>query len=294
MRILTSPLTSSLSGNIPPWISIPPIHFSRYLPSWVLSWFSFHYHGTSRHGTRAHVCISRGQHWLVYYNSWTPSYGGITRWISPPFSVIYVRCLLFACNALIQLLAASKLYIGASVGIPAAGLCISHRLYKIAVIKSVSVTREDVSQVSSRVIFLIDVQKRRAVIIDLCIAIGIPVIIMTLRKHSSTFCRSWHLSSYADYVVQGAWWLVDILFNMLSVYAGHRFDILEDVGCNPSIYNTLPAYFLVFMWPTVLGCASFVFSCKFISLFWIHLFTLCRKRWRYAHSTNGAWSSVRS
>ncbi|KAI6095666.1 pheromone A receptor-domain-containing protein [Pisolithus sp. B1] len=105
----------------------------------------------------------------------------------------------------------TKLFIGASVGIPAAGLCISRRLYKIAVIKTVAVTRED---------------KRRSVMVDLGITIGLPVMVMALH-----------------YVVQG-----------------HRFDILEDVGCWPSIYNTIPAYFLVFMWPTLLGCVSFVFS----------------------------------
>ncbi|OAX30669.1 fungal pheromone STE3G-protein-coupled receptor, partial [Rhizopogon vinicolor AM-OR11-026] len=55
----------------------------------------------------------------------------------------------------------TKLLIGASIGIPASAMCISRRLYKIAVIKTVSVTRED---------------KRRAVIVDLCISIGIPVI----------------------------------------------------------------------------------------------------------------------
>lgn len=105
----------------------------------------------------------------------------------------------------------TKIFIGASVGIPAAGLCISRRLYKIAVVKSVTVTRED---------------KRKAVMVDLGITIGLPVMVMALH-----------------YVVQG-----------------HRFDILEDVGCWPSIYNTLPAYFLVFMWPTLLGCVSFTFS----------------------------------
>lgn len=105
----------------------------------------------------------------------------------------------------------TKLFIGAGVGIPAAGLCISRRLYKIAVIKSVAVTRED---------------KRRAVMVDLGITIGLPVMVMALH-----------------YIVQG-----------------HRFDILQDVGCWPAIYNTLPAYFLVFMWPTLLGCVSFIFS----------------------------------
>ena len=47
---------------------------------------------------------------------------------------------------------------------------------------------------------------------------------------------------------------------MLNLQTGHRFDILEDVGCYPSIYDTLLAYFLVFMWPTLLGCVSFIFS----------------------------------
>ncbi|KAL4061746.1 pheromone A receptor-domain-containing protein [Scleroderma citrinum] len=68
--------------------------------------------------------------------------------------------------------------------------------------------------------------KRRTVITDLCISAGLPVLVMALH-----------------YVVQG-----------------HRFDILEDLGCYPSIYNTLPAYFLVFMWPVVIGCVSFVYS----------------------------------
>ncbi|KIN98849.1 hypothetical protein M404DRAFT_156674 [Pisolithus tinctorius Marx 270] len=113
----------------------------------------------------------------------------------------------------------TKLFIGASVGIPAAGLCISRRLYKIAVIKSVTVTRDD---------------KRRAVMVDLSITIGLPVMVMALH-----------------YVVQG-----------------HRFDILEDVGCWPSIYNTLPAYFLVFMWPTLLGCVSFTFSALTLRAFY--------------------------
>ncbi|KAG2029757.1 pheromone A receptor-domain-containing protein [Suillus americanus] len=105
----------------------------------------------------------------------------------------------------------TKLLIGASIGIPASALCISRRLYTIAVIKNALATRED---------------KWRAVIIDLSISIGIPVIVMALH-----------------YIVQG-----------------HRFDILEDVGCWPATYNVIPAYFLVYMWPSLLGCISFVYS----------------------------------
>ncbi|KAH0834103.1 pheromone A receptor-domain-containing protein [Lanmaoa asiatica] len=79
----------------------------------------------------------------------------------------------------------SKILLGAGVGIPAAGLCISRRLYIISAIKSTVTTHQD---------------KRRAVIIDSWIAFGTPILVMALH-----------------YVVQG-----------------HRFDILEDVGCYPS------------------------------------------------------------
>jgi hypothetical protein len=37
---------------------------------------------------------------------------------------------------------------------------------------------------------------------------------------------------------------------------GHRFNIFEDVGCFPAIYNTPPAYPLVWMWPLVISLIS--------------------------------------
>ncbi|PPR02533.1 hypothetical protein CVT24_001959 [Panaeolus cyanescens] len=113
----------------------------------------------------------------------------------------------------------SKVIIGVSVGIPAATLCISRRLYYLTSGNTVSITRQD---------------KRRMIIVDLAIALGIPTLIMVLH-----------------YVVQG-----------------HRFDILEDVGCYPVVYNTLPAYFLYFMWPIVLGFISACFSVLTLHSFW--------------------------
>lgn len=81
------------------------------------------------------------------------------------------------------------------------------------------------------------------VIGDLCLAVGIPILIMILR--TSPFNHPALLLAHllADVVVQP-----------------HRFDILEDIGCYPAIYNTLPAYFLYFMWAPLLGLASFVYS----------------------------------
>ncbi|KAF9221756.1 STE3-domain-containing protein [Gyrodon lividus] len=150
-----------------------------------------------------------------HFEAWNAGTCAYIIWASLGCLLEFVNSVVWRNNALniapVWCDISSKVLLGAGIGIPAAGLCISRRLYMIAVIKSTVVTRQD---------------KRRAVIIDLCIAFGLPMIVMTLH-----------------YVVQG-----------------HRFDILQDVGCYPSIYNTLPAYFLVFMWPTLLGCISFVFS----------------------------------
>ncbi|PFH48839.1 hypothetical protein AMATHDRAFT_148990 [Amanita thiersii Skay4041] len=113
----------------------------------------------------------------------------------------------------------SKLMVGASIGIPASILCISRRLYCITSTRNVTLGHKD---------------RRRNLLIDLSIALCIPVLIMILHV-----------------IVQA-----------------HRFDILEDIGCYPVIYNTLPAYFLYFMWPILLGCISFIYSGLTLQSFW--------------------------
>ncbi|KAH9943673.1 putative fungal pheromoneG-protein-coupled receptor [Amylocystis lapponica] len=104
----------------------------------------------------------------------------------------------------------TRITIGASVGIPAASLCINRRLYKIACTHAVVSTRAE---------------KRRTILIDTMICVLLPVIYMVLA-----------------YVVQG-----------------HRYNIFEVLGCYPAIYNTLLAYFLVYMWPVVIGLISAVY-----------------------------------
>lgn len=61
----------------------------------------------------------------------------------------------------------------------------------------------------------------------------------------------------------------DFLSNLLSsdlslayIVQGHRYNIFEDLGCHPAIYNTLPAFFLVYMWPVVIGSISAVYCSK--------------------------------
>ncbi|KAJ7182466.1 GPCR fungal pheromone mating factor, partial [Mycena crocata] len=41
---------------------------------------------------------------------------------------------------------------------------------------------------------------------------------------------------------------------------GYRYDVLQDIGCYPTIYNTIPAYPLIFLWPNVLNVISGTYS----------------------------------
>jgi len=104
-----------------------------------------------------------------------------------------------------------RIQAGLNVAVPAASLCINRRLYKIATIKSVTVT---------------DSEKRRAVIVDLLIGIGIPI-----------------LEMIAEYIV-----------------AYQRFDIYEDIGPSLSPAFLIETVLFFSMWPLVIGCVSFVYG----------------------------------
>lgn len=112
----------------------------------------------------------------------------------------------------------AKIIIGINVALPACSLCINRRLYHIATANAVTVTRAE---------------KRRAIIVDLAICVGLPVFNMILH-----------------YITQG-----------------HRFDIFEDVGCWPSIYNTWVAYVLIFCWPPAIALVSSIYCVLSLSSF---------------------------
>lgn len=113
-----------------------------------------------------------------------------------------------------------RIMLGASVGIPAASLCINRRLYNIAKTHAVALTDEG---------------KRRAVLIDTLICVLLPMTVVALQ-----------------YIVQG-----------------HRFDIYEDIGCYPFIYNTLPAFFLSDSWPIIIGLVSSVYCGLSLKAFYL-------------------------
>jgi pheromone a factor receptor len=105
----------------------------------------------------------------------------------------------------------TKLMIGLSVAFPATSLVINRRLYTIATIRQVNVSRSE---------------SRKNAIIEVCLGLGIPILVMALHV-----------------VVQG-----------------HRYDIIENVGCWPSTYVTPMTIPLVFMWPILISMVSLVYA----------------------------------
>ncbi|KAI0270667.1 pheromone A receptor-domain-containing protein [Gloeopeniophorella convolvens] len=113
----------------------------------------------------------------------------------------------------------TRFMIGLSVAVPTASLVINRRLFKIASVKAAFSTREE---------------RRRAVLVDLAIGLGIPLLQMVLQ----------------------------------IIVEGHRFDIFEQVGCFPFTYDVTLAYPLSLVWPIVIGLVSLVYSSLTIRLFW--------------------------
>lgn len=146
---------------------------------------------------------------------------------------------------------ATKFIIGMSIGIPTASLCINRRLYHISSVRTVTTSKADVSPAMmprcTKKVFLrvyCCLQKRRAILVDLGIGLGIPVIYMIFRKHTLLYIFGYGGLNrlLADYINQG-----------------HRFNIYEDVGCYPYTFNTTLAVALVFVPPILVGMVSAVY-----------------------------------
>lgn len=65
-------------------------------------------------------------------------------------------------------------------------------------------------------------------IVDLSIGLGLPLLVMSLH----------------------------------TVVQGHRYDVIQRVGCIPAVYWSLPAVFLVIIWPVILLLAAAVYAGK--------------------------------
>ena len=120
--------------------------------------------------------------------------------------------------------AAARFMVGSSVAIPAASLCINRRLYQIASVQSVTKTRAE---------------KRRDVIVDLAIGVGLPILGMILREY---------------YRIDSGRIIADLLEDI--VVERESFILFEEVGCFPFTWNTALAYPLFLVWPIIIGLVS--------------------------------------
>lgn len=91
---------------------------------------------------------------------------------------------------------------------------------------SLCITRNLAHIASARIALLTAADKRRRQVVDLCITTIPPVLLMILH-----------------YVVQG-----------------HRFDIFEDIGCQPATYFSFAALFILFIPPIVMSLCSLVYA----------------------------------
>lgn len=91
---------------------------------------------------------------------------------------------------------------------------------------SLTITRRLYMITRSQYVMSSKQEKRRELIIDLSICVAFPAFVMILY-----------------YFVQG-----------------HRFNIFEEVGCFPAVYNVTLAYPFIYMWPPMFGAISMVFS----------------------------------
>jgi len=112
-----------------------------------------------------------------------------------------------------------RIILAAAIGIPAASLCINRRLYQIASVKTVTITKR---------------QKRRSIMVDLAIGMGVPILSLPLA-----------------YISQG-----------------HRFNIVEQVGPTPATYNTPAAFALIYSLPLIIGLLSAFYCSRTIITFY--------------------------
>lgn len=120
---------------------------------------------------------------LASTNSSTPLFGTTMISIGHLFGATFVSNIAHVVDFL-TFGVAIRIMLGASVGIPAASLCINRRLYCIAKVHAVTVTKAEVrirsceASFPSRALF----QKRRAILIDTLICVFFPMVFLALRE----------------------------------------------------------------------------------------------------------------
>ncbi|KAJ7246160.1 pheromone A receptor-domain-containing protein [Mycena haematopus] len=179
-------------------------------PNWVFSMFAF----------IGFLCSTIPLPWhLEAWNTGTCLY---MIWTALACLVFFVDSLVWSGNVLDSgagLVRLSTHFLnGFNLAIPACSLCINRRLYQIASVRTVTKTKAE---------------KRRAILVDLAIGLGLPVLQIPLQ-----------------YIVQG-----------------HRYNIFEDIGCLGETYETPVAIALFHLPPILVGCVSAIYALLSIRAF---------------------------
>lgn len=124
------------------------------------------------------------------------------------------------------LVIASRFLVGLNVGIVAALLVINRRLYKIASRTAAISTKGD---------------RLRAIYVDLAIGLSIPFLQMVLGGSTLVSLRLC-LIGFSEIIIEG-----------------HRFDIFEEIGCYPDIFNVTLAFPITYLWPVVLSLITTIY-----------------------------------
>ena len=120
---------------------------------------------------------------------------------------------------------ATRIQVALNVAIPASSLCINRRLHKAATATTARPTSSD---------------KRRAVIYDLLIGVGIPILQIVSGGCALPFTIDRCLQELKpEYIV-----------------SPNRYDIFEDIGPSYTVVLTPPTFVLFYGWPVTVGLVS--------------------------------------
>ena len=123
---------------------------------------------------------------------------------------------------------ATRFQVALNAALPACSLCINRRLYKIATTKAVVFT---------------DAQRRRALICDLLICVGIPILQIFARECT---CVSFVCRSFTGW-------------NPEYIVSSNQYNIFEDFGPDSAMVNTPLTFVFFFGWPMMIGSVSLVY-----------------------------------
>lgn len=125
---------------------------------------------------------------------------------------------------------ATKLTVGGSIALPACTFRLCKQLAMVGGSVAMGLDHRD---------------RRRIAMLDFGFCWGIPVIFMALRKSLavSSPTMAEELTRLQDYIVQG-----------------HRYNVVQYIGCQPTIYASIPGIFIIWVPPLLLSVGSSAYA----------------------------------